>query len=77
MSQLNIWSYELLASDIADMGRHAENFIGNVIGWSDFYDPADDGIKKIKPSVARTGKLQQFSSPASPCSMLCILTVQF
>jgi len=54
MSQLNIWSYELPASDIADMGRHAENFIGNVIGWSDFYDPADAGIKKIEPSVART-----------------------
>ena len=57
MSQLNIWSYELPASDIADMARHAENFLGNVIGWSDFYDPADTGIKKIEPSVARTGKL--------------------
>lgn len=63
ISQLNIWSYELPASDIAGMARHAENFVGNVIGWSDFYDPADAGIKKIEPSVARTGKLQHFSSP--------------
>ena len=61
MSQLNIWSYELPASDIADMARHAENFIGNVIAWSDFYDPADAGIKKIQPSVARTGKLSFLS----------------
>ena len=61
MSQLNIWSYELPASDIADMARHAENFIGNVIGWSDFYDPADAGIKKIEPSAARTGKLSCLS----------------
>lgn len=57
MSQLNIWSYEVSASDIADMARHAENYVGNVIGWSDFYDGADSGIKKIEPSVARTGKL--------------------
>ena len=55
LSQLNIWSYELSASDIADMARHAENFIGNVIAWPDFYDGADDGINKVSPSVARTG----------------------
>jgi len=61
MSQLNIWSYELPDPDIADMARHAENFIGNVIGWSDFYDPADAGIKKVEPSAARDGKLSSFS----------------
>lgn len=60
MSQLNIWSYEVSSSDIADMARHAENYVGNVIGWSDFYDGADSGIKKIEPSVARTGKLSCF-----------------
>ena len=57
MSQLNVWSYELPAQDIADMARHADNNIGNVIAWSDFYDGADDGIKKTSPSTARTGKL--------------------
>ena len=57
MSQLNIWSYELSASDIADMARHADNIFGNVIAWPDFYDGADDGISKTSPSVARTGKL--------------------
>ena len=56
MSQVNVWSYELSAQDIADMARHSENIIGNVVAWSDFYDPADQGINKITPSKARTGK---------------------
>ena len=55
MSQMNVWSYELPASDIADMAKHTENIIGNVVAWSDFYDPADSGIKKTKPSSARSG----------------------
>ncbi|XP_068719046.1 sushi, von Willebrand factor type A, EGF and pentraxin domain-containing protein 1-like [Montipora capricornis] len=54
MSQLNIWNYELGAQDIADMARHSENIIGNVVAWSDFYGPADTGIEKIQPSAART-----------------------
>lgn len=56
MTQMNVWDYELPASDVADMARHANNFIGNVVAWSDFYDPADQGIKKVSPSVARTGE---------------------
>ena len=56
MSQMNVWSYELDAQDIADMARHSDNIIGNVVAWSDFYDPADQGINKISPSAARTGK---------------------
>lgn len=56
MTQMNVWDYELPASDFADMARHANTFIGNVVAWSDFYDPADEGIKKVSPSVARTGE---------------------
>ena len=52
---MNVWSYELAAGDIADMARHAESLLGNVVGWSDFFDAANSGIKKIQPSVARTG----------------------
>lgn len=55
MSQMNVWSYELTAGDIADMARHAESLLGNVVGWPDFFDVANSGIKKIQPSVARTG----------------------
>lgn len=55
MSQMNVWSYELAAGDIADMARHTESLLGNVVGWSDFFDVANSGIKKIQPSVARTG----------------------
>ncbi|PFX17574.1 Sushi, von Willebrand factor type A, EGF and pentraxin domain-containing protein 1 [Stylophora pistillata] len=54
MSQMNVWSYELTAGDIADLARHAESLLGNVVGWSDFFDVANSGIKKIKPSAART-----------------------
>lgn len=57
MSQLNVWSYELTSQDIADMARHSDNIIGNVVAWSDFYDPADNGINKITPSAARTGEI--------------------
>lgn len=56
MSQMNVWSYELPAKDIADMARHANSLLGNVVGWSDFYEVADVGIRKIRPSVARKGK---------------------
>ena len=56
MSQLNVWNYELGAQDIEDMARHADNFIGNVVAWSDFYGPADVGVKKVTPSDARDGE---------------------
>ncbi|KAJ7371254.1 hypothetical protein OS493_027368 [Desmophyllum pertusum] len=64
MSQMNVWSYELPEKDIADMARHANSLIGNVVGWSDFYDPADVGIYKITPSAARTGELSHRYNPS-------------
>ena len=57
MSQLNIWSYELDASDIADMAKHANSIIGNVVAWSDFFYRKDDGLNVTMPSAARTGSV--------------------
>lgn len=53
---MNIWSYEFFVLDIVDMVRYVENFVGNVIGWFDFYDFVDVGIKKIELFVVWIGK---------------------
>ena len=68
MTQMNVWDYELPASDLADMARHANNFIGNVVAWSDFYDPADQGINKVSPSAARTGETRKLKGGVSRLS---------
>ena len=70
MTQMNVWSYELTAQDIADMARHSENIIGNVVAWSDFYEPADDNIRKVEPSSARTGEAMQLIG--STLSIICL-----
>ena len=55
MSQMNVWSYELPASDVEALARHAQSNKGNVVGWGDFFVKADVGVTKIVPSKARTG----------------------
>ena len=63
MSQMNVWSYELPAKDIASMSRHSSNIIGNVVSWGDFFLKADNGVHKVQPSVARKGLWSSFEYP--------------
>lgn len=44
---MNVWSYEFVVGDIVDMVWYVESFFGNVVGWFDFFDVVNSGIKKI------------------------------